>query len=129
MEMIIDFPQGLRVDAHVGKHHIMTDQPHLAGGEDSAPAPFTLFLASIGTCAGIYILSFCRQRNISTDGLRLIQKIQRNPLTGMVDSIEIDIETPPDFPEKYKSSLIQVANLCAVKKHLEKPPQFSIQVK
>ena len=64
MEMVIDFPGGARVDAHFGPFTVMTDQPSKAGGEDSAPTPFALFLASLGTCAGIYVLGFCRQRNL-----------------------------------------------------------------
>ena len=58
MEMIIDFPGGARVDAHFRGHTLPTDQPAGGGGEDSAPMPFEVFLASIGTCAGIYILGF-----------------------------------------------------------------------
>jgi ribosomal protein S12 methylthiotransferase accessory factor len=62
MEMIIDFPGGARVDAHFGPYTVLTDQPPSGGGDGSAPTPFALFLSSMGTCAGIYVLGFCRQR-------------------------------------------------------------------
>jgi ribosomal protein S12 methylthiotransferase accessory factor len=91
--------------------------------------PFDLFLASIGTCAGIYVLGFCQQRGISTDGIRIIQHTHSNTTTGMVDEIDLDIIVPPTFPEKYYDSLIRSAELCKVKKHLEKPPQFNIATK
>ena len=71
MEMIIDFPGGARVDAHFGQYTVNTDQPPQGGGDGSAPTPFALFLSSMGTCAGIYVLGFCRQRGLSTDGIRL----------------------------------------------------------
>lgn len=122
MEMIIDFPGGSRVDAHFGPHTVATDQPPAA----SAPTPFAVFLASIGTCAGIYVLGFCRQRNISTDGIRIVQNIHSNPGSGMVDKIDLDIQLPVGFPEKYRGSLIHTAELCAVKKHLENPPKFEV---
>ena len=67
-EFVIDFPGGARVDAHFGPYTVKTDQPPSGGGQGSAPAPFSLFLASIGTCAGIYVLGFCRQRGLPTDG-------------------------------------------------------------
>lgn len=126
MEMIIDFPGGAKVDAHIGEHTVRTDQSPHGGGDGSAPAPFELFLASIGTCAGIYVLSFFRQRNLPTDGLRIIQRMHRDPSTGLVGKIDLEIQTPPDFPEKYLPALIHSAELCAVKKHLEHPPQFEI---
>ena len=126
MEMLIDFPGGDRVDAHFGPFTVMTDQPNKSGDAGSAPAPFSLFLASIATCAGIYVLGFCRQRNLPTEGMRLIQRSYRNSQTGMVESVDIEIQTPPNFPEKYLPSLVRSAELCAVKKHLEKPPVFNV---
>ena len=126
MEMVIDFPGGARVDAHFGAFTVKTDQPPQGGGEDSAPAPFSIFLASIGTCAGIYVLGFCRQRNIPTDGIRLIQNLEVDRATGMVSKVLLDIQLPPDFPEKYKDAVIRAAEQCKVKKHFEHPPQFEI---
>ena len=119
MEMIVDFPGGDRVDAHFGSYTVMTDQPGARGEPGSAPTPFSLFLASIATCAGIYVLGFCRQRNLPTEGIRVIQRSNRNPTTGMVENVDIEIQTPPGFPEKYLPSLIRSAELCAVKKHIE----------
>jgi len=122
MEMMIDFPGGSRVDAHFGGFTIPTDQPPVA----SAPTPFATFLASIGTCAGIYVLGFCQQRGLPTDDIRIVQRMHTDRQTGMVGNIDLEILIPPTFPEKYRSSLIRSAELCAVKKHLENPPQFTI---
>ncbi len=122
MEMIIDFPGGSRVDAHFGPFTVPTDQPPAA----SAPTPFAVFLSSIGTCAGIYVLGFCRQRNLPADNIRIVQRVYSNPSTDMVEKIDLEIQVPPTFPEKYRDSLIHSAELCKVKKHLEKPPTFNI---
>jgi putative redox protein len=127
MEMVISFPGGARVDAQFGPHTVKTDQPPGGGGEGSAPTPFALFLASIGTCAGIYVLGFCRQRGLPTEGIRLVQKLAADPATGMVRSIGIEIQVPPDFPAKYHSALVHSAEQCAVKKHLESPPEFAVR--
>ncbi len=122
MELLIDFPGGSRVDAHFGDFSVKTDQPPVA----SAPTPFAVFLSSIGTCAGIYVLGFCRQRNLPAEGIRIIERVHSNPYNGMVEKIDLEIQVPPTFPEKYRDSLIRSAELCAVKKHLEKPPKFEI---
>ena len=125
--MIVTFPGGARVDAQFGPHLIRTDQPPQAGGEGSAPAPFSLFLASIGTCAGIYVLGFCRQRGLPTEGIQVVQRMSADPRTGMVDKVELDIEVPPGFPGKYHEALVRAASQCAVKKHLENPPRFEVR--
>ncbi len=128
MEMIIDFPGGAKVDAHFGPFTIPTDQPP-PSGEASAPTPFDVFLAALGTCAGIYVLGFCRKRGISTEGMRLIQRTHADPATGLVDKIDLEIQVPPSFPKEYYSALIRSAELCKVKKTLEQPPQFEIVTK
>lgn len=129
MEMIIDFPGGAKVDAHFGPYTVHTDQPPMGGGEGSAPTPFAVFLASLGTCAGIYVLGFCRQRGLPAEGIRIVQRVHSNAFSGLVDKVELEIQVPPSFPEKYRPSLIRSAELCAVKKHLENPPAFEIQTK
>ena len=126
MEMVIDFPGGARVDAHFGPYTVHTDQPPHGGGQGLAPTPFATFLAAIGTCAGIYVSGFCRQRGIPTDGIRIIQSLEANPLNGLVSKVKLNIQLPPEFPEKYKSAVIRAADQCAVKKHFEYPPQFEI---
>jgi ribosomal protein S12 methylthiotransferase accessory factor len=121
MEMQIVFPGGARVDAITGDGALITTDQ-----DGSAPAPFGLFLASIGTCAGIYVLSFCQQRGLPTENLCIVQRMNRNPVTHMVDHIELDIQLPPGFPEQYKDAVVRSAQLCAVKKHLENPPEFDV---
>ena len=128
MEMIIDFPGGARVDAHFAGHTVKTDQLSPAGS-GSAPTPFAIFLASLGACAGIYVLGFCRRRNLPTDNIRLVQQVDQNAATGMVDKITLEIQVPPTFPEKYYDALVRSASQCAVKKHLERPPEFEIYTK
>ena len=129
MEMIINFPGGARVDASFKGFTVPTDQSPAGGGESSAPSPFSYFLASIGTCAGIYVLGFCKQRGLPTEGVRIVQRDNRNPASGMVETIDIEIQVPPSFPEKYYDSLVRSANLCAVKKHLQHPPAFNVYTK
>jgi putative redox protein len=126
MEMEITFPGGARVDASFNGLTIKTDQPVQGGGTGSAPTPFATFLASIGTCAGIYVLGFCRQRGLPTEGLKLVQRMETDRATGMVGKIALDIQLPPGFPDKYKAAVIKSAEQCAVKKHLEHPPVFEV---
>jgi putative redox protein len=127
VEMIIDFPGGARVDAHFGDFTIPTDQPPSGGGDSSAPTPFQTFLSTIGTCAGIYVLGFCRQRGIDPEGIRLVQHMRTDPTTHLVGEVEVTIELPPDFPEKYAAAVVRAAEQCTVKKHFEHPPVIRVE--
>lgn len=126
MNMEITLGEGRKVSAEYNGHTIMTDQPVQFGGEDSAPAPFDLFLASLGTCAGFYVKIFCLKRNIPTENIKVIQTMEVDENTGMIGKIKIDIKLPADFPEKYRDAVVNSANLCAVKKHIQHPPEFEV---
>lgn len=119
----ITFAGGLKVNAEYKGFEISTDQSVEEGGEGCAPEPYSLFLASLGTCAGVYILRFCQARNLPTDHIRLMQTIERSP-AGKVTQITTEIIVPPDFPEKYRKPLARVADMCAVKRTLQDPPAF-----
>ncbi len=127
MNMEILFPGGKRVDALYENFTIRTDQSAQGGGEGSAPEPFDLFFASLGTCAGIYVLSFCQYHNLPTEEIRLYQTAERDPETNLFQKLKIDIRVPATFPEKYHKALIRSAEQCTVKKHIAKGlPEFEV---
>ena len=117
--MEIVFPGGARVDAVAGSMTIPTNQ------DGTAPSPFALFLASMGTCAGIYVLNFAQQRGLPIEGLKIVQRMRRG-MNGLISEVELDIQLPEGFPEKYRDAVIRSAEQCAVKKHLEDPPSFNV---
>jgi len=125
-EMVVTFPGGARVDAQFGPYTVRTDQPPNGGGDGSAPSPFQLFLASMATCAGIYVLGFCKQRGLPAEGIHLVQRTEVDAATHMVAKVIMEIHVPQTFPEKYRSALVRSAEQCAVKKHLEHPPAISV---
>ena len=122
MLMTFSFPGGARVDAHVGNFVVHTDQPPDA----SAPSPFTLFLASVGACAGVYVQAFCQKRGIPMDGITIEQRTQPGP-DGMIDRIELMVRLPADFPDQYRDAVIRSAERCTVKQHLAKPPAIDVR--
>ena len=127
MEINVTFPGNKKVNAEYKGFTIATDQPLASGGDGTAPSPFDLFLASLATCAGVYVVDFCRNRGISLEGIKLVQSMERNPDTHMVTDVAIRIELPKDFPDKYKDGLLRAVDLCTVKKHILNPPKFKLE--
>jgi len=126
MEMQIKYAGGKRVDAVWMGRTISTDQSQENGGDGSAPEPYAMFLASIGTCAGIYVLEFCRARNLPTDDISLVQHLEFHPVTHKLESVRIEIRLPAEFPEKYRKAVQRAADLCAVKRAILDPPRFEV---
>jgi len=115
-----------KVIAEIRGFTIATDQPVADNGQNTAPSPFELFLASLGTCTGYFVASFCQARSIPTDNIAMTQTVVRNDATHRVEEITIDIELPRDFPEKYKDAVVRAAESCSVKKLLAAPPEIRV---
>lgn len=124
-ELRVTFPGGRRVNAELGGRTIATDQPPEAGGEGSAPEPFALFAASIGTCAGFYALAFCQSRGLDTTGLALRQRLRFED--RRLAAVEIDVDLPPGFPEKYREALLRAVDGCKVKKAIQAAPEIVVR--
>ncbi len=128
-EMKVVFPGGKKVNVLIDGFEIATDQAVESGGEGSAPEPYDLFLASLGACAGIYIVGFCERRGLSLEGISVTQSWERDPETRRMATIRITVQTPPDFPEKYHKALERTVHQCAVKKTILDPPEFVVEVR
>jgi ribosomal protein S12 methylthiotransferase accessory factor len=128
MDIEIVFPGGKRVDARVGDFVVKTDQPTELGGEGSAVAPYDLFLASLATCAGIYVLGFCQARGLSIDGLSLRQHHELDPDTKLVRRVLIELALPKGFPERYRAAIVRAAEGCKVKKTMAAAPSIEVAI-
>lgn len=122
----VTFPGGKRVDAEVGEQTIRTDQSRAHGGDGSAAEPFDLFLASLATCAGLYVLIFCQKRDIPTDQLSLVQDHVFED--GRLLGVRLSVVVPSDFPAKYLDAVRAAAASCRVKKTLSDPPDVEVVV-
>lgn len=122
------FPGGKRVDVQIGPFLVATDQSVKAGGDASAPEPFALFLASLAACAGIYALNFCQSRDLSTEGLGLSMEWERDPSQPLNPRVRFLLRLPNGFPEKYRAGILKAMDLCAVKKAIQNPPEFTAEI-
>jgi putative redox protein len=126
MEMEITFAGNKQVNATYKGFTIKTDQPTSEGGDGSAPEPYDLFLVSLGTCAGVYIVYFCESRNIPTENISMALRFQRNEKNHLMEHVDIDIHLPSDFPDKYRKAVVRAAEMCTVKRNLINPPEIQV---
>lgn len=115
----LTYPGGYKTKSSLYGFEIYTDYPEYLGGENTALAPWDLFLASLISCQGIHIRNYCVENGISTDGIRiLLDQIESEDNPNYFTDFNIDIELPLDFPEDKKEGLIEAARSCRVVKHL-----------
>lgn len=114
----ISFPGNKKVDVAFKSFEIKTDQTIKNGGDETAPEPFALFLASLGSCAGIFAKSFFDTRKIKTEGMHLTLEAFFKKGQKHIDQLDITLYVGQDFPEKYIKPVIKAMDGCAVKNQL-----------
>ncbi|MGB5450988.1 MAG: OsmC family protein [Sedimenticolaceae bacterium] len=127
MDLKVKLEGGKRVSTQIGDHQIMTDQPAKHGGGNSAPAPYDLFVASIGTCAGFYVQSYCQSKGIDSTGIDITLTLKRDPETKKISGFVTTIHVPEGLPKKLHSALKRVAEQCAVTKTIMDNPEFIVE--
>ena len=121
----ITFGTNKKVDAAFRQFELKTDQSKESGGDETAPEPFELFLAALGTCAGIYAKSFLDVRKISTRGMYLTLEPFFKENQKLMDRIRICLYVTQAFPEKYMRAIIKSMEGCAVKNQLH--PDLNVE--
>ncbi|MBL6988524.1 MAG: OsmC family protein [Bacteriovoracaceae bacterium] len=129
MKIDVKFLEGQNLEASFKEFKVVSDQSKVVGGQENAPEPFDYFLSSMALCAGFYVRAFCGKRDIATDGIKISQVDTKDETNKYKRRIEINIELPSNFPDKYRQSVKLAAEQCAVKKAIEAAPEFDVIVK
>ncbi|KKR31818.1 MAG: hypothetical protein UT63_C0059G0001 [Candidatus Gottesmanbacteria bacterium GW2011_GWC2_39_8] len=113
MEMTISYKEGEKFIASCRGHEITIDQPLDNGGKDEGPTPPELFIASLGSCIGVYVLAYCKNAKINTEGMAINVKWEKAKDPDRIGTIKVDIKLPEDVGKR-KAALLKVAEHCLV---------------
>jgi putative redox protein len=118
---------GDRLLMTVRGHEIRSDQPVADGGDDSAPTPTELFLASLAGCVTFYAERFLRRHGLPTDGLVVTCKYAWAANPTRVGEIDLTVDAPGLPPER-REAFSRVVEHCTVHNTLRQPPEVRIRV-
>lgn len=116
-----------RLRIEVRGHELFTDQPVGDGGEDTAPTPTELFVASLAACIALYAERFLRRHSLSTDGLKISCEYQWSENPHRVGEIDLVVDAPGLTPEK-REAFSRVIEHCTVHNSLEHPPRVQVHL-
>jgi putative redox protein len=115
----------LRID--VRGYVLGADQPVEDGGEDTAPTPTELFVASLAACVAFYAERFLRRHKLSTEGLKVSCAYGWAENPHRVGEIDLTVEAPGITAGK-NEAFTRVIEHCTVHNTLEHPPEVRIRV-
>lgn len=120
---------GERYDIAVRGHTVTVDQPTEGGGEDTAPTPTELFVASLASCVAFYAGRYLTRHGIEREGLSVNATYQMaTDRPARVVSIDLTVWVPDTVPVERRPALQKVMEHCTVHNSLATPPTVHIEL-
>jgi putative redox protein len=116
-----------RFEITVREHMVAVDQPPPAG-DDTAPTPVELFVASLAACVAVYAQRYLERHAIDTSGLQVTATYDMASDPARVDSVDLDVTVPAVLGEERQAAMLAVASRCTVHNSLTSPPQVRIGI-
>lgn len=127
--MDVRFVSGEAYEVAVRGHRVLVDQPVDAGGEDSAPTPTELFVASLATCVAFYAGRYLTRHELSRDGLAVsVGFDMAADKPARVAVVRLTVRVPADLPPERRPALQAVVSHCTVHNSLTTPPDVTIDL-
>lgn len=126
--MSVRYTSGDRFTASVRGHEIHVDQPEQDGGEDSAPTPVELLVASLATCVAHYARRYLRRHELPTDGLGVTAEWEIVTGPARVGPVVVVLTVPDGVPADRLEALLKVASHCTVHNTLTHAPEVSVRL-
>lgn len=127
-EIWVGYQGGDRFAVDVRGHRVLVDQPVDAGGEDTAPTPTELFVASLVSCVAFYARRYLARHDLPTAGLAVAATYEMADRPARVGRIGIRLHLPEGVPAERRAPLLAVASHCTVHNTLEDPPAVDIDI-
>ena len=127
--MDVRYVAGETYEVAVRGHRVVVDQPADAGGQDSAPTPTELFVASLATCVAFYAGRYLTRHGYSRDGLAVSAGYgMASDRPTRVSAINLAVRVPAGLPPERWAALRAVVSHCTVHNSLAVPPSVTIDV-
>ena len=106
-----------KVEVRVNNQLVHTDMPVEAGGDNSAPNPFEMFLAAFIACQAVFAMAFIEKNAMNKKDF----SFRAEPVyddKGLISKITTIVKVPANFPKEKEAHFINVLKTCKVGKHV-----------
>lgn len=124
--MRIKHDGGMRFCAQTRGHEIVCDLPEANAGQDTGMTPPEWLLASLGSCVGVYMVNFCKVKDLPYEGMEVEIASEKGTDPVRISSIRCDIHMPQGFPENMRESALKVAKQCMIHNTMHLTPDIVI---
>jgi len=127
MERItVNYVGGRMFNASMRGHTVSLDLPREQQGTDTGPTPPELFVASLASCMGYYLLFYCDRARLDPAGLTVEAEFQKLP--DRIGTILIRINLPSATTAAQKEEADAWAHKCFIHNTLTHTPAITVEI-
>lgn len=115
-------------ESDIRGHKLIVDVTKEMGGTDAGPMPPELLATSLGTCVGVYAVSFCNKHGISTEGMVVHTEWEKVPDPSRIGSMHVCVQLPAGIPEEKHAAFMRTVEQCMVHNTLCQMPNITLCV-
>jgi putative redox protein len=123
----VSYSGGDRLRIEARGHEVFTDQPIHDGGDDAAPTPTELFVASLAACVAFYAERFLRRHQLPAEATTVTARYTWAENPHRVGAIELTVLVP-GLPDAKREAFSRVIDHCTVHNSLRRPPDVLVSV-
>jgi len=125
----IKYIGGMKFEAKNRSHSVIIDQPQASGDEDKGFTPPELFVDSLGSCIGVYVLGFCKNTGLNPNGMKITMDWEKAiDKPARIQKINAKIELPNANPGPRKAALLKIAESCLIHETIKHQPEIKIDL-
>jgi len=127
-DVVVRSQAGLTQRIDIRDHHLTSDEPQDAGGDDNGPDPYELLLSALGACTAITVRMYAQRKGWPLESVEVALQHERihaedcaecDTPEGFLDKITklITLRGPLDTEQRQR--LMDVSERCPVQKTLQ----------
>ena len=117
MKAIARRVQGYTHEVEVDGHHVITDEPPEAGGNDEGPSPTRLLTASLAACTATTVEMYADRKGWDVGALEVDVEFHPAP-RGETSCFEVEVRIPTPLSDDQVERIKVIAGKCPVHRTL-----------
>jgi uncharacterized OsmC-like protein len=126
-KMSVKYLEGRSFEASVRNHKFNIDLPLAARGSDTGPTPPELFVASLASCVGMYLVFYCEKAKMDPAGIKIEADYEKT--VDRIEKISVEFSLPSAKSEEEREGALEWAEKCLVHNTILHKPEIKITFK
>ncbi len=127
-KMTVRYTGGRAFKAVARGHEVVTDLPSESGDPEAGMTPPELFMASLGTCIGVYAVSYCEKAGFDCTDLTVTLSWEKDDSGSRIGSVSARLALPRADPGNRREAILKAATSCYLHNTVSKWPGLEIEL-